>query len=100
MSIDAHQIKEWAEATGSVITSVKAAIGLLPAGPKKEEAQRHLERAEFDFKRAQAESARQLGFELCPRCWPPEIILIAANDKKICRGCGKTPPESPGIWVA
>ena len=92
MGFDAHRIKEWAEAALASFTALRAAIGLLPSGPSKDEALRLLERAESEFKRAEAGAAQDLGFSICKRCWPPEIMLIRDDEQLRCRRCERTHP--------
>jgi hypothetical protein len=84
MSADPQQIKDWTQAGAAVITALKGIIGMIPSGPKRDDAQRLLEQAEFNFKKAQAEAAHDLGFEICRRCWRPEIIVVREDDNEVC----------------
>jgi hypothetical protein len=60
---------------GSAVVALKQAIELLPDSSKKAEAAAALERAEREFKLAEAETARNLGYEVCRKHFPPEIML-------------------------
>ncbi|MSU47034.1 MAG: hypothetical protein EXS42_07925 [Lacunisphaera sp.] len=70
------EIKAWALGGHR---STKEAISLLTSGTKKEEAERAVARAEQEMKEAEASAAKKLGFEICPRCWPPEIMTIVGG---------------------
>jgi len=60
---------------GSAVTTAKQLVDLLPDGSKKDEAAATLERAEREFKIAEAEAARKLNYEICHDHFPPEIML-------------------------
>ena len=47
-----------------------------------------LSEAESDLRVAKATLARELGFRLCPRCWPPELISADRNGRINCPNCG------------
>ena len=84
--------KEWFEAAGGALTTIKALKDLLPAGPKRDEAERLIRDAESALKRSDAKLAEDLGFKICSRCWPPEIMLVGDGNVWRCRSCGKEPP--------
>lgn len=89
---DPITIKSWAEAASATFAAIRSAIGLLPSGKKREEAERLLVKAEGEQKKAEALLAQRLGFQLCPDCWPPEIMLFSKKDGFLhCRYCGQTP---------
>ena len=89
---DPNIIKSWAEAAGATFTAIKSAIGLLPSGKKRDEAERFLADAEREHKKAEAGLAQKLGFELCEYCWPPEIVLALPETGKLgCRNCRRRP---------
>jgi ribosomal protein S27AE len=44
--------------------------------------------ADSDLQLAKATLARELGFRLCPRCWPPELIATDRNGRVNCPQCG------------
>ena len=43
---------------------------------------------ESDLRIAKATLGRELGFSLCPRCWPPELAMIDKNGRLNCPVCG------------
>lgn len=91
---DPATIKSWAEAASATLTAIKAAIGLLPSGEKRAEAERLLAEAEKEHKQAEAALALKLGFELCAYCWPPEIVLFSPEKRHLeCRNCHRAPPR-------
>lgn len=88
------EIKSWTLAASAAIATLKEALSLLPTGAKRDEAERTLTRAEHEMKQAEAGVAQKLGLEICPRCWPPEIMLIDDDDILKCRSCKKPFPGS------
>jgi hypothetical protein len=48
---------------------------------------RVLAEAEGDLRVAKATLAGELGFHLCPRCWPPELVTTDRQGKTICPAC-------------
>ena len=44
--------------------------------------------AEGDLGMAKATLASELGFRLCSRCWPPELIATDRNGRINCPTCG------------
>ena len=104
MSFDPSTLKPWIESAGAALTALKSLKDLLPHGPKRAEAERLLREAEDAMKRADAKLADDLGFTLCTRCWPPEIMLMGKDDLLRCRVCGlglpvpkfpTSPPSGP-----
>lgn len=90
--VDLTAIKSWGEAASGAVHAIKAIIGLLPSGKKREKAERLLAEAEEYQKHAEAALARQLGFEICEYCWPPEIVLLAPEAHRLeCRKCHRPP---------
>ncbi len=79
----------------SAILAVKQAIELLPDGAKKENASAALQRAEREFKIAEAQSAAQLKYQICRNHFPPEVML--SNDERHwkCPSCGNMKDTSP-----
>jgi ribosomal protein S27AE len=47
-----------------------------------------LDKAEGDLRVAKATLAWELGFRLCPRCWPPELTAIDRDGRTHCPTCG------------
>jgi hypothetical protein len=49
---------------------------------------RVLAEAEGDLRVAKATLAGELGFNLCPRCWPPELVTTDRQGRPTCPSCG------------
>ena len=47
-----------------------------------------LTEAERDLRMATATLAGELGFNVCPRCWPPELVTSDRNGRVRCPNCG------------
>jgi len=45
--------------------------------------------AERDLRMTKATLAGELGFDVCPRCWPPEIVTTDARGRVNCPNCGE-----------
>ena len=52
-----------------------------------------LHEAESDLRIAKATLAAELGFTLCPRCWPPELAVADGKGKINCPACGQVSYE-------
>jgi hypothetical protein len=52
-----------------------------------------LREAENDLRMAQATLGGELGFSLCPRCWPPELVATDLDGELNCPVCGRVPYE-------
>ena len=50
---------------------------------------RFLHEVESDLRIAKATLAGELGFRLCPRCWPPELVATALDGRVNCPACGQ-----------
>jgi hypothetical protein len=89
---DPATLKFFAEAASAMMKAVKDAIAFLPSGKKKEDAERLFAEAERQHKQADAALALKLGYELCEFCWPPEIVLVAPETRRLeCRHCHRPP---------
>ena len=53
-----------------------------------------LDKAEGDLRVAKATLAWELGFRLCPHCWPPELIAIDRDGQAHCPTCGHVSYEN------
>jgi uncharacterized Zn finger protein (UPF0148 family) len=42
---------------------------------------------------AQATLGGELGFSLCPRCWPPELVVTDLDGELNCPVCGQVSYE-------
>ena len=90
--MDLLKFKEWVEAAAATIGVLRTAKDLLPDSPEREAATQLLDQTERNFKAVEAELAKSLGFPICLRCWPPEIMLVSDDDSVRCRRCNKPPP--------
>ena len=72
----------------SALTALKQAIDLLPDSSKRADAAAALERAERELKVAEAEVAKKLGYEVCRKHFPPEIMLSKDDKNWECPHCG------------
>ena len=48
-----------------------------------------LREMEGDLRVAKATLAGELGFALCPRCWPPELVTAEQDGRINCPACGQ-----------
>ena len=48
-----------------------------------------LREVENDLRMAQATLGGELGFSLCPRCWPPELVATDLDGRLNCPVCGR-----------
>jgi hypothetical protein len=46
-----------------------------------------LDKAEGDLRVAKGTLAHELGFRLCPHCWPPELIATDRSGRAHCPAC-------------
>ena len=88
---------EWMEyltAAKTALDIIKGVRSELPKGPRADEAQRQIEKAELALKISEAELAKNLGFKLCKCTFPPTIMLWSAPERtNICQVCGdRNPP--------
>jgi hypothetical protein len=49
--------------------------------------------AENDLRMAKATLGGELGFSLCPRCWPPELVATDLDGQLNCPVCGRVSYE-------
>ncbi len=80
---------------GSAITAFRQALDLLPNNSKKEEAAEALERAERQFKTAEATIASKLDYEICRDHFPPVIMLSRDDMNWRCPECNNTKDTGP-----
>ncbi len=86
-------IKEGLTIAESVIGILNSVKDTLPSGKKRDEAERLLVDAEQKMKEAEARLAPELGFPICKRCWPPEIMTLNNEGEFICRHCERPMPD-------
>ena len=93
--MDLQKFKEWAEVVGTTLGVLKTAKDMLPDSPQRTETEKLIEQSATAFKSVEAELAKSLGFPLCLRCWPPEIMLVSDDNVPRCRHCKQPmPPEA------
>jgi len=83
----------------SALSALKQAIDLLPDSSKKADAAEALERAEREFKVAEAQVATKLGYEICRKHFPPEIMLSEDDMVWVCPQCGNKKDMGPYVGV-
>jgi len=71
---DLKEFSDGISLLGSVVSTIKSAIDILPK-PKKEEASRILLEAVEKLQVSEVQIAKGLGYELCKCTWPPQIML-------------------------
>jgi len=79
----------------TALSALRQAISLLPDDSKKAEAQAALDRAEQQFKLAQAQAANKLQYEICRNHFPPEIMLSKDDMNWVCPHCGNKKDTGP-----
>jgi hypothetical protein len=82
---------------GSALAALKQALELLPDSSKKADAAAALERAEREFKLAEATAASKLKYELCRNHFPPEIMLSTDDVIWECPKC-KNKKDNSLAW--
>jgi hypothetical protein len=74
------------------ISLFRAAKDCLPDSSEKTVAERTMVQAELSAKVAEAKLAQSLGFQLCPKDWPPVILLATEVHGNVdlyqCPSCG------------
>ena len=74
-------LTEYVHFSKDVIDLLKVTVGLLPKSAKRDEAEQKIAAAEDALKRADAELAQKLGFQLCRCTYPPQIMLWHEREK-------------------
>jgi hypothetical protein len=94
--MDVPELTAYLTAAKTTLDLFKGIRSELPQGPKTDEAQREIEKAEQALKNSQAEFAKALGFRLCRAHFPPEIMLWNyERQADICPACGGQYPPPP-----
>jgi hypothetical protein len=77
-----------------VSEKVRSARETLPSAESAPlELDKFLYEVENDLRIAKATLAGELGFTLCPRCWPPELVAIDPDGRMHCPECGRVTYE-------
>jgi len=79
----------------SALNALKQTLALLPDSSKKADAAAALERAEREFKIAEAAVASKLKYEICRNHFPP-VVMLSKNDLIWeCPECKNTKNNTP-----
>jgi hypothetical protein len=71
---------------------VRSVQGMVPAkGNAPADLEKRLNEVESDLRLAKATLGGELGFSLCPRCWPPELVAVDLEGHLNCPVCGQVP---------
>jgi hypothetical protein len=99
MDVDIGAMKQALGTLGTALGILKQAKELLPAGPERDEFTETLEQAERKLKLAESQAAQALGYELCRKHFPPEIML--SEDEMIwkCPKCGNEKDTGPLVTI-
>lgn len=77
-----------------VSEKVRSAREMLPATAEPPAGvEKFLYEVENDLQIAKATLGGELGFSLCPRCWPPELVATDLNGRLHCPACGQVSYE-------
>lgn len=73
---------------------VRAARQTLPGGERPPaDVGKVLDEVESDLGVTKATLGGALGFGLCPRCWPPELVVTDLDGRLNCPACGEVAYE-------
>jgi len=77
-----------------VSEKVRSTRQMLPAAKEQTaELGKFLYEVESDLQMAKATLAGELGFTLCPRCWPPQLLATDFDGRLHCPVCGEVSYE-------
>jgi hypothetical protein len=99
---DLKTFSEGISVLGSVVSTIKSVIDILPKRERVEVSQKLVE-AEEKLQIAEAQIAKGLGYELCKCTWPPQIMLRAGEaeygERFRCPACGRvvSPDDMPPL---
>lgn len=72
----------------SALSALRQALDILPHdSPQKADVAAALERAEKEFRLAEAKAASELNYEICHNCYPPVIMRSKDEFKWECPEC-------------
>ena len=100
--LDLKIFSEGVSLLGTVMSTIKSVIDILPKREKEDVLQK-LQEVEEKLQLAQAQTAKGLGYELCRCTWPPQIMLHAGDaeygEKFRCPACGRvvSPDDMPSL---
>ena len=99
MGLSMNSVKEWGEAVQTFLRLGQAAVEKLPEGPARDEARAALERAREQSLLAEVQLANSIGYKLCKRHRPAEIMLSIGREARWnierfkCPTCGDLQPS-------
>lgn len=99
MGLSLNSVKEWGEAVQNFLRLGQAAVDKLADGAAKDEARRALEQAREQALLAEVQLANSIGYKLCKRHRPAEVMLSIGRDAKWnieqfkCPSCGDLQPS-------
>ena len=93
--MDFEALKQGLSAIALAISTLKQAKDLLPSGEEKEEVAENVEKAERQMKIAEANIAQSMGYKLCMKHFPPEIMLSEDGKSWHCPNCKNTINPKP-----
>ncbi len=99
MGLSMNSVKEWGEAVQTFLRLGQAAVDKLPEGPSRDEARAALERAREQSLQAEVQLANSIGYKLCKRHRPAEVMTSIGRDAKWnieqfkCPSCGDLQPS-------
>jgi hypothetical protein len=99
MGFNLSSVKEWGEAVQTFLRLGQAAVDKLPDGSAKDEARAALERAREQGLLAEVQLANSIGYKLCKRHRPAEVMLSIGREPKWnieqfkCPSCGDLQPS-------
>ncbi|MDG1241709.1 MAG: hypothetical protein P8P52_04010 [Opitutae bacterium] len=87
--MDIIALKEGLTAAYTAVKTIKGVKDMLPESKEKNQISQTLETAEEQLKIAEAKVAKELGFELCDRHFPPGIMIQSEKNYYTCKDCGE-----------
>ncbi len=88
MNLDIETIKNTISAFGAALTVLKQAKDMLPESSQKQDVNTAIESIERQLKIAESQTAHALGYQLCRKHFPPEVMLSGDDRVWNCPVCG------------
>lgn len=89
--MDIDSFKTAFELGGQALSLLKGAKDLLPQSPQRDAVSKSILEAEKAFQIAEAQAAKELGYELCQCTWPPQIKILSKETGDIlCPSCNRS----------
>jgi hypothetical protein len=79
--MEAHDLSDYVRASKDVMDLLKVAVGFLPKGAQRAEAEQKIAAAQEMLARSDAKLAKELGFHLCRCTYPPQPMLWREAEK-------------------